>query len=258
MSDGSGSAHGETSGASSGADASAAATGDAAASGETAATDPSTTGEACPPDASDDGVKLDIGAQQACDLFAQDCDAGGKCVPRGHSSVECVTQDGDPLPDGDPCEPADASDPCGPTSWCALGPDGATATCTPMCTGSFADPVCPGDRVCIIDDEAVVAECQIPCDPFAPIPCGEGTCQPTARGFGCLQPGGQTEGAPCYEDDSCVGGLICAPGTAVAGCCDEGCCARYCRDDHPCAVGSCEPIVPPIPGAEGVGYCVTR
>lgn len=217
----------------------------------------STSGGACPPDGADEGAKLDLQAAQECDLFAQDCDAGSKCVPRGHAIVECVAQDADALPDGEACEPSDRSDPCGPTSWCALDPGGATASCTPMCTGSFADPVCPSGRVCIIDDEAVVAECQIACDPFDPNACGEGTCQPTARGFGCLQQGVQTEGAQCFEDDSCVGGLVCAPGPEVAGCCDDGCCARYCRPDQPCPVGSCAPLVPPVPGAEDVGYCAT-
>lgn len=126
-----------------------------------------------------------------------------------------------------------------------------------MCTGSYRDPVCPAGRVCIIDDDRVVAECQVPCDPFDPLACGEGACQPTTHGFGCLHPGVQGEGAQCYENDSCDGGLVCAPGAEVAGCCDDGCCAAYCSTEHPCAAGTCVPLVPPVPGAEDVGYCAT-
>ncbi len=216
-----------------------------------------TTDAECPPDETEEPPKFDVGVALPCDIWAQDCEDGGKCVPVEHATLECVTQDPEPLADGDACEPAAGSDPCGPTSWCALDPGGATASCTPMCTGSPSDPICPADRVCIIDDEGIVAECQIPCDPFDPNACGEGTCQRTDRGFGCLESGGRADGVGCAQDDSCGGGLLCAPADEVAGCCDESCCAAYCSPAHPCAAGTCTPIEPPIPGAPDVGSCVT-
>lgn len=211
----------------------------------------------CPPDETEEPPKFDVGVALPCDIWAQDCAAGSKCVPVEHATLECVTQDPEPLADGDVCEPAEGSDPCGPTSWCALDPGGATSSCTPMCTGTPSDPVCPADRVCIIDDEGIVAECQLPCDPFDPNACGEGTCQRTDRGFGCLESGGRADGVGCAQDDSCGGGLLCAPAAEVAGCCDSRCCAAYCSPEHPCASGTCAPIEPSAPGAADVGYCVT-
>ena len=89
-----------------------------------------TTDPQCPPDETEEPPPvLDIGVQLPCDIWAQDCDAGGKCVPVDHATLECVTQDPEPLADGAPCEPAAGSDPCGPTSWCALDPGGATSSC---------------------------------------------------------------------------------------------------------------------------------
>lgn len=216
--------------------------------------------DSCPPDDSEDPPNyLDVGAEIECNLFEQDCEPGSKCVPRDHAWVECVAQDPDPLADDEPCEPADETDPCGPTSWCAFSNvAGLDAVCTPLCTGTLRDPICPAGRVCIIDDESIVAECQIACDPFDANACAQGTCQPTARGFGCLQPGVQQAGAQCYEDDSCVGGLVCGPGDEVAGCCAAGCCTPLCSPEHPCHLGACVAFDPPVPGAEGVGRCAMQ
>ncbi len=216
-----------------------------------------TTDPECSPDETEEPRKFDVGTLPPCDIWAQDCEAGSKCIPFDHAWLACVTQDPAPLADGDVCEPAAESDPCGPTSWCALDPGGATASCTPMCTGSPSDPVCPPDRVCIIDDERIVAECQIPCDPFDPNACGEGTCQRTDRGFGCQESGGASEGERCDQDDSCGRGLRCAAADEVGGCCESSCCAAYCSPAHPCAAGTCTPLARPIPGAPDVGSCVT-
>jgi hypothetical protein len=226
-------------------------------------TDPDTTGDPSTTtsptcgaldDGDGDGGMFDIGPLHLCDLFLQDCEAGMKCVPQGFLQLGCVPIDPAPLPDGTPC-PVDVSDPCGPLSWCTpAGPSGE-GTCVPLCTGSYFDPVCPDDTLCVVDDEIIVAYCALPCDPFAVDACAFGSCLPTLHGFGCVPGGEATAGEHCFQHDSCVDQHACRDAAAVPGCCDAKCCAPLCDDDHPCAGGSCIPLEPPVPGPPGIGTC---
>lgn len=217
----------------------------------------------CVDDGSDDGVKLDVGPPDpACDIFLQDCEAGSKCVPDDFWTRVCVPIVDDPIADGEPCTPATGTDPCGPGSWCGLvdhgtvdEPGSGMGTCLPQCQGTAADPQCPADTICVIDDEFVVAFCQAPCDPFAADPCGAQTCQPTAQGFGCLPSGVQQAGDGCQQNDSCADGLLCLAQAELETCCHLNCCAPMCDATHPCERGTCEPLATPPGGGDGFGYC---
>ncbi len=210
----------------------------------------------CVDDGSDDGVKLDVGPPDPeCDIFAQDCEAGFKCVPDGFWVRVCVPVAEMPLADGEPCTRSPGSDPCGDGSWCGLfDHELDLGTCVPQCQGSPAAPECPAQTICVIDDESVVAFCQRPCDPFAD-DCGTDTCQPTSQGFGCLPSGAQQAGDGCQQQDSCADGLFCIPAGALQDCCSGTCCAPICDDTHPCAVGDCVRVEPAPPGSEGIGFC---
>ncbi|HWB81306.1 MAG TPA: hypothetical protein VG755_40365 [Nannocystaceae bacterium] len=225
----------------------------------TTSVDSSGTTDACATDLDSDtfGGDFDVGpSEPTCDLFEQNCDKGEKCVPVfGFSTRDCVPIAPEPLADGESCE-AGSDDPCGPSSWCGLPDDDGNGTCLPLCTGAFANPICPVDTICVIDDEMIVAYCAAPCDPFDPAACpGHHSCQPTARGFGCLEEGGHTRGEHCLQNDSCADGLYCAPGGLVEGCCFESCCAPLCSDANPCEGGACQPLGDAVPGPDGLGFC---
>lgn len=207
----------------------------------------------CPPDqGEDDGPHFDVGPPRPeCSLFEQDCREGNKCVPDGFWTRVCVPIDPDPVPDGESCSAVGPTDPCAVGSWCGPGD-----VCVPLCTGSFADPSCPAEMICVIDDEEVVAYCARPCDPFADDACPGLTCQPTEHGFGCLPSGGQGRAEPCQQTDSCSAGLVCVPGEEVPQCCSSSCCTPLCSAEHPCKGGACEPFDPAIPGPDGIGRCV--
>jgi hypothetical protein len=237
-------------------------TGPAGATGSTSSTtdldttaDPSTTTSAtCGALDDGDGRMFDIGPLHQCDLFLQDCRPGLKCVPQGFFQLSCVPIDPAPLPDGAPC-PAAVPDPCGPLSWCTpAGPSGE-GTCVPLCTGSYFDPVCPDDTLCVVDDELIVAYCAAPCDPFAADACAFGSCLPTMHGFGCVPGGDAMAGESCFQHDSCVDQHACREAESVPGCSGTQCCAPLCDDDHPCAGGSCIPLEPSVPGPAGIGTC---
>jgi hypothetical protein len=203
------------------------------------------------------GPVFDVGPEPPeCDLFAQDCDEGWKCVPdRSIGTRNCVPVIPDPIPDGEACTSDFDDDPCGALSWCRVETDDA-GTCVPLCTGSWADPMCADDLVCIIDDEQITAYCDVPCDPFDPAACGPWTCQPTPHGLGCLPGGNNGAGGWCAEHDSCVEGFVCADLDESQGCCRGECCAPMCDDAHPCFGGGCTPLQPPVPGAPSLGSCI--
>lgn len=237
-------------------------TGASDASSTSTAADPDTTGNpsttTSPPcgelDDGDDVGGFDIGVIHECDLFLQDCEPGMKCVPQGFLRLVCEPIDPEPIPDGAPC-PVDVLDPCGPLSWCTpAGPSGE-GTCVPLCTGSYHEPVCPDDTICVVDDETIVAYCAPPCDPFAADACAFGSCLPTAHGFGCVPSGDATAGESCEQHDSCEDQHACRVAAVVPACCDDLCCAPLCDDAHPCVRGSCIPLEPPVPGSPGIGTC---
>jgi hypothetical protein len=201
------------------------------------------------------GAHLDVGpGEPECSIFDQDCEEGWKCIPFAFSNRLCVAIVVESLDEGEPCEQSPGVDPCGPLHWCGPVAGGSgEGTCVPLCTGTPDDPVCPRGMICVIDDEDVVAYCAPPCDPFARESCSEDlSCQPTRHGMGCVPYGYADAGEHCYQHDTCVAGLGCH---SFEGCCSSQCCAPFCDAAHPCEVGECVPLDPPIAGPEGLGLC---
>jgi hypothetical protein len=217
------------------------------------------TGDAC----EDEGPKFDIGPiRSECDVFAQDCEPGSKCIPDpfgGHYAT-CQMIVPDPLPAGDACDGWLETDPCDATSVCAMLDGAGLGTCTTQCTGSADDPLCPDGSSCTIAWREAYALCGVECDPLADAPCASGHCTPTPHTFGCVPDGEALEGQWCSEPSACAEGYACIAGALVPGCCDDTCCSPLCAfAPSECERGqSCQPLEPPIPGFDELGACANN
>ena len=215
------------------------------------------------------GIEPDVGAQ-SCDVFAQDCADGHKCVPLFDPTFEgyaCVPITGDGGA-GEGCtidDPAAGNDDCDATGFC-FGYDQALAggTCHPFCTGDLTDPMCIDGWDCAVSATGP-ALCLELCDPLAD-ECEPGrTCAFANQLFTCV-PGSLAglEGDPCMFIGDCAVGLVCVDDLAFPGCAGEGCCTPYCSlmvGDGPCQQVEpglvCQPwFEDPPAGYEDVGVCV--
>ncbi len=187
----------------------------------------------------------DGGTAQECDIWAQDCPTGQKCMPWADdgggawNATKCTPVSPNPNQVGDPCTTegggTSGADDCDVAAMC-WNVDGETGigTCVDFCTGSPASPECedPGD-VCLITNEGSLILCLPICDPILQN-CGtnEGcylvdgitiTCGPDSSGAGGIY------GDPCEFDNSCDPGLYCAPADTVPDCVGAaGCCSQWC------------------------------
>src|SRR5690242_2592745 len=138
----------------------------------------------------------DFGAVSECDPFAQDCPDGEKCVPYGSTggnwdANKCVPVTGSGAA-GDPCTyggTVEATDDCDANThcWDVMDVDGmAVGVCTPFCTGTADDPICPPDTSCLIANDGSINLCVSTCDPLLQ-DCGSGlACFWANNGFNCI------------------------------------------------------------------------
>jgi hypothetical protein len=178
-----------------------------------------------------------------CDLWAQDCPRGEKCMPWANdggnawNDVKCSPIAPDPNQPGEPCtvEGSGVSgiDDCDIGSMCwNVDPETNMGTCVAMCTGSANDPQCPGEcDVCSISGEGVLILCLPTCDPLvAPCPDGQ-TCTAINDGFACAPDAsglGGAAGDPCEFVNACDPGLFCADTALLPDCDSMACCTPYC------------------------------
>jgi hypothetical protein len=174
--------------------------------------------------------------ETGCDMIAQDCGPGQKCVAYkaelfgdwvGTACVEASTQG---APVGSICFTGEGGiDTCGPDSMCLQLGTGE-GVCFPLCVaGSCAEidglayncerldgfqaaPLGQGVHVCQLDCDPLQSTC--PAELFG--------CYPGVSRFSCRisNPGPKPEGYACTDH------LDCAPGTL---CADPAGCARYCE-----------------------------
>jgi len=220
-----------------------------------------------------------------CDVFAQDCPVGEKCMPWANdggdmwNATRCSPVVPDPGDPGEPCLVEGSSvsgiDSCDLGSMCwGVDDETLTGTCVAMCTGTIEAPICEEEgTVCAISNGEVLAVCLLACDPLAQdCPVGEG-CYPVQDEWVCSPDGseGSGYGAPCEFINACVPGLVCLdssmvpPGEAcegAAGCCTEICDVADPAGDMQCtgAPGGqvCEPWYDDgraPAGLEDVGVC---
>jgi hypothetical protein len=187
-------------------------------------------------------------AEGVCCTSSAECAAGSGCtlVAIGGGAPEttaCLDRVDMPRAEGESCTRRSLGD-----DDCAEG-----LFCTPL--GTTGMPVCRAlcraDRACDVGFVCASAQtaprmgaCVGACDPFAAAGCGPGlSCGPTVAigpeplRAACLVAGTAAEGEPC-EATGCAAGLFCARNDLL-----ELLCAVPCDDAHPCATGSCRPLV---------------
>lgn len=193
----------------------------------------------------------DAGGGEAlgCDVFAQDCNEGEKCVAYGSggsnswNATKCVTVTGDGVP-GDVCSAPQGGlagvDDCGAGVFCwdVLNNLGV---CVALCQGTADSPTCDPDSVCLVSNEGVLNLCLPRCDPLVQDCPGDDLCVPNGDNFFCSQDASGDEGQtndPCQGGNVCDKGLLCRDTATASSACDpgsNGCCQPYCEyPDAPC------------------------
>ncbi|MCX4243932.1 hypothetical protein [Paraliomyxa miuraensis] len=209
-----------------------------------------------------------------CDVWAQDCCAGDKCMPWANdggmawNATRCSPIAPEPHVPGEPCSvegsAASGLDDCDATSMCwAVDPDTLMGECVPLCQGSEEEPVCRPGTDCIISNDGVLILCLERCDPLAP-DCGEGQhCAWVEDAPQCVPGSGVPKvgpGDPCEAPYACGESLHCVPAAAFPGCAAAGCCSPYCDVTDPGGDGLCMALDPGLscqsvfePGAAPAG-----
>ncbi|MCA9708051.1 MAG: ribulose phosphate epimerase [Myxococcales bacterium] len=221
----------------------------------------------CPPD--------DPSGPHECDMFAQDCPDGEKCMPWANdggnawNATRCSPVVDNPAQPGDMCtvEGSGVSgiDSCDLGSMCwDVDSETNTGTCAPMCTGSEASPVCDDpDTTCINVNDGAIVLCLPLCDPLLQ-DCSDGSaCYGIQESFTCVPDASGPMGLygdPCEYINACDPGLFCADATLVPNCQGSaGCCSEFCDLDDPACSGAGQECVAwsdnPQPGMELVGGC---
>ena len=140
---------------------------------------PPSAGDPSDPDSADDGgadsgigfIEMPDGggASFECDLFAQDCPEGDKCMPWANdggdqwNATRCSPVEDDAGVIGDECT-ADGSgvsglDDCELGAMCWEVDDMNMGTCVEMCVGSSGDPLCPPGTWCYLGSDGSLAVC---------------------------------------------------------------------------------------------------
>jgi hypothetical protein len=185
------------------------------------------------------------GGGNECDIFAQDCMAGEKCMPWANdggsawNATTCSPVAPNPNQVGDPCtvEGSGVSgvDDCDIGLMC-WGVDVQTnmGECIELCSCNAVTPVCETpNTTCSISNQGVLPLCLPVCNPLDPSVCaGNETCVPQGNYFFCAPDASGDMGAagdPCEYLNACDPGLFCANAAGVPGCQGaSGCCSSLC------------------------------
>lgn len=209
-----------------------------------------------------------------CDVYAQDCAPGFKCVHQLYDGTEpgCVPLQENATPPDTACEklPACLVDEYGNGIYpdtCDLGSQCFFGTCRQFCTPDYE---CPAGHAC--NHARVSLWCIKTCDPLAK-ECGPNRiCYPDSNVFFCSEPIPDSFPAlahlfePC-EAWGCADGLTCADKNAALECqgVELGCCVPFCDLGAPLGAPSCPGEgqnclawpweFDPKPEFEHIGYC---
>lgn len=212
-----------------------------------------------------------------CDLWAQDCPPGDKCMPWANdggdswNATHCTPVAPDPVGLYEECivegNGFSGFDDCdyGLMCW-DVDPGTNVGTCVALCGGDESEPLCADGTACSITNDGALILCLPVCDPLL---------QDCAPGYGCygfydhfscaLDASGRMggPGSPCEYGNTCDPGLSCVATDLVPGCMSElGCCSPFCDlidPMPPCLPGQdCtawyEPGMAPA-GYENAGVC---
>lgn len=217
----------------------------------------------------------DMGVVGECDIWAENCPNGQKCMPyatNGSSwdAVKCVPVMGNDTP-GQSCTVEDSGvsglDSCVEHAICfGVDADTMTGTCVGMCTGSEDNPSCPGDLNCSISNMGVLILCLDGCDPLTDSCASDEVCVLNGGSFVCVIDASGTEGQQndgCEFLNACDPGLACLDPSSVSTCQQNliGCCTEWCDVNvaGTCAAGldciaAFEEGTAPV-GYESIGFC---
>ncbi|MCX4240423.1 hypothetical protein [Paraliomyxa miuraensis] len=237
-------------------------------------------------DSSDDGpasfyaVRPDgpVGPPE-CDLFAQDCPQGDKCMPWANdggnswNATRCSPIADNPGEDDDPCtvegSPTSGIDDCDLGLMCFdVDVETNQGTCTPLCGGTPMDPTCPQpEQFCAISGDGVLSLCLDSCNPLMPAcDVGDGCYPHPSTGIFFCAPsvGAAVYGEACSFINDCAPDHVCLDASAFPDCMGAGCCSEYCDVTAPetcpeaMAGATCQTWYETgsaPPGLENVGVC---
>jgi hypothetical protein len=205
------------------------------------------------------------GVSFECDLFAQDCNRGEKCMPWAndggpdHNATRCSPLDANPGAPGDPCvvEGSGVSgiDNCELGAMCLDVDETGAGVCVAMCEGSAEAPICPDGKTCAQMNDGALSLCLDECDPLQPDCEGPKGCYPVNDSFACMTPvddAGVAPGDVCAARGlsggkynsirGCVPGMICIGDDAFTTCTGAGCCSPVCDTSDPASDDTCAAI----------------
>ena len=220
------------------------------------------------------------GPATECDVWAQDCPEGQKCMPWANdgSSAWNATKCTDVMENagmpGDECtvegNGVSGIDSCQKASMCwNVSAETGTGVCIGFCTGSQEAPQCnePGTN-CVIANDGVLILCLPGCDPLQQDCPNMDLCipQPMGDGFVCVLDASGEEGQqndPCEFANACDAGLVCLDPTLASECDPQalGCCLPFCDISAPDCTNAGADCLPwyemgmEPPGLENVGVC---
>ncbi|MBK6920178.1 MAG: hypothetical protein IPH07_22450 [Deltaproteobacteria bacterium] len=200
----------------------------------------------CEPDGGDTLIE--------CDVWAQDCPFGEKCVPWAAdggddwNGARCSPLDPSPDQPGDVCQVEGSGfsgiDTCALGSFCVgVDPDTNLGSCAPQCQGSVVAPVCPEGSACFENIYGVFTVCLQACDPLQQDCPAAFDCVPAeaSQSFVChpTRPRTGGYGQGCSETTDCAEGSFCVDGSEVPDCVDAACCTTFCDADAPMGDQQC-------------------
>lgn len=172
-----------------------------------------------------------------CDIYAQDCPDGEKCVAwvKGvWSGTHCAAVDPNPKAVGEPCTVQKRGiklDDCEEGAICWNVPvDSMIGVCVAQCTGTADAPMCPPGDACVGTSNLSLKLCLPSCDPLQQdCPSMGEACYPANGTFVCATDAsgdGGAQGDPCAFINVCDAGLACVN---LLGC--DACCSAFCQLD---------------------------
>jgi hypothetical protein len=182
-----------------------------------------------------------------CDIWAQDCPDGEKCMPWANdggtswNATRCSPVADVPVDIGGACtvEGSGVSgiDDCvlGAMCW-GVDPETNMGACIELCSCTEVTPVCnTANATCSISNDGVLPLCLPVCNPNDAASCPDGeVCVPSNDVFVCTPDVSGAMGAAgdeCQYVNVCDPGLFCANAEIVPGCTSIGCCSAFCSDD---------------------------
>ncbi|MCA9654944.1 MAG: ribulose phosphate epimerase [Myxococcales bacterium] len=219
----------------------------------------------------------DLGQGSSCEMLAQDCPAGLKCMPYAASggsswdTTRCFPVVEDPAQPGEPCtvEGSNVSgiDTCAIGSMCFyVDHDTLEGICVEFCLGDYVSPYCedPGTH-CVVFSDGLPTVCLPTCHPLED-DCPEGqSCYSALDSFECYPEVSRETGAigeACEHLNGCDPTTFCAAAESVPECAGSiGCCSSFCTigDDSACLPGqTCQPWFEPgtaPTGFDELGAC---